>query len=53
MRVGTIKPRLKVHGVEANGETACGCGPATNVWSGKRVEITCARCDFMRRYRRP
>jgi hypothetical protein len=47
MRVGTIKPKLKVHGVDANGETRCGCGPATKTWNGKRGEVTCARCRFM------
>jgi hypothetical protein len=53
MRLGQIKPKLKVHGVDGRGETACGCGPATRTWSGKRADITCIRCDFMRRYRKP
>ena len=27
MRLGSIKPKLKVHGVDGNGETACGWVP--------------------------
>jgi hypothetical protein len=53
MRLGHIKPKLKVHGVDGNGETACGCGPAKTIWNGQRAEITCLRCDFMRQYRKP
>jgi hypothetical protein len=51
MRLGRIKPMLKIHGVDGNGETACGCGPAKEKWNGKRAEITCLRCDFMLRAR--
>jgi hypothetical protein len=53
MKLGTISPKRKIHGVIGNSKTACGCGTAKDkVWNGKRAEITCLRCNHMTLYRK-